>query len=45
LSKSISGGFAQYGSKAEGNVGQVKGMGMGFINVNKIVNREFYKKG
>ncbi len=44
FSKSISGGFAQYGCKAEENTGissasKLSSLGMGFINMSKIVNR------
>lgn len=49
-SKSITAGFAQYAAKSEGLVAagqlnaQLNSIG-GFINVNKIVNRQFFKRG
>ena len=44
LSKSISGGFAQYHSNAESK-GRMNELGIGgFINVNKIVNRDMHKR-
>ena len=43
LSKSISGGFSQYQTKNEGHFNRMNTIGMGFINVNKIVNRDTYR--
>jgi hypothetical protein len=46
LSKSLSGGLidSEANDEAKSNLQRFKSLGMGFINVNKIVNRDGHKK-